>query len=967
MKGFSAALLVCVSLAAADPAAAQQLAVRWYGTQDGLASANITSVLQDSRGYLWLSTLDGVSRFDGTSFLNYSAPDDLPDPIVWTVAEDPAGRIWLGTNGEGLVRLEPGGPRGSNRIRTYRLTAGPAGNAVDAIAFDGRGRLWCISDAGLFRADSAREPLAFERIVASDGPTSRDDAYVQQPDHLWFAMGRQLIEVRGDRVVRHALPAAFQNQNVTAVRGRPDGSVVAAAGDDVLDLTTAGGADHWRAHGLRLTGDEIEALAVAPDGSVWIGTTRVLIHESAGAVQRFDRLSGIPAAVTSLCQDRSGRLWIGTRLGGVGRLSSDRVIAFTPAQGLPDRIVSRVMEGRDGSIVATTTSGVVAIRHDRVEPLPQGNTEPFRSIGRRLAVDRFGNWWAGTSAGLFFVRGPVLDFRRAIHLGPTLGLPVGNVFDGPGMRVIDDTLYVVVDQTLYAAPLKNDAPAPFHLVADMHQRPPVDLSGDSSGRLWLATFFGLVWKSPGRAASAPQPLDARTFMRDATGALWVGTRIHGIAITTDPAAPAPAYRRLTTHDGLSSDTVWSFARTDRFVYVGTGRGVDRYDRQSGAIENLSAIDGLAPSEVYQVIVDSRQRVWAATANGVLRFDPPIAPQPLQPPAVYVVGLRLNGSDVVPAPGARQLTAPPLSSPRSDIAIEFGSVDVDRPEPVSFEYRVDPLQREWSRRSTQRVVSYPRLPPGHFTFQVRSVTREGTGPIASVTLEVSPALWQRWWFVALALGAIVAVALAFQRARLGRLIALERVRRQIASDLHDDLGSGLAQIAVLAEVAQRDRSGRAAAVMTDVAGIARDLRASVGDIVWAVDPRHDQLADAVSRMREQALSILEPLGIAARFDADIPANIYLAPDRRRHLTLLVKEALTNIARHAAARQVTIVVHAASGRLVIDIADDGRGFDPASVARGRGLDNLEARARALGGTASVDAAPGRGTWIRVTVRL
>lgn len=962
-------------LMAAGTAAAQQLAVRWYGTADGLVSSNITSLEQDSRGYLWIATLDGLSRFDGTSFVNYHAPEDLSEPVVWTVAEDPWGRMWIGTNGQGVARLNspvPAGTAPSGRpFDVYRITPGESGNAVDAIAFDGRGRMWCVSDRGLYRADANREPLAFQRLVAADGTSDHDDVFVQAPDHLWFAMGRHLIEARGDRIVEHPLPAAYSRQSVAYLRGRADGTIVAALQSDVLELTTSGGHDAWRAHGLALAHEVIESLAIAPDGSLWIGTSRALIQDGARR-QRFDRSSGINEEVTALFPDRGGRLWIGTRLGGVGRLSTHAVRAFTTAQGLPSPIASRVVEGSDGTTVVSTWRGPVVIRDDRVERVPLGDTPPFDGISRRLVADRFGHWWIGTSDGLFFIRGPAFDLRRAVHVGASYGLPPHRVFDGPGLRVIDDTLFVVLGETLYKAHVTAGGPSRFETVTRMRNRAPLDVIADASGRLWMATFHGLAWQPPQPRTPVIEPqdggLDPRAFLRDSRGALWLGMRSRGLAVTTDPAAARPTYRVLTTRDGLSSDTVWSIAEAGRLIYVGTGRGLDRFDRDSGAIDNLFAIDGLAPSEVYDVVVDSRRRVWAATSGGVVRFDPPLNVVRIDPPAVYVVGMRLNGQPLGVAPlGAREVSVPAMIAPRSDLSIEYAGVDVDRTVPATFEYRLAGIDASWSAPTPQRVVSYPRLPPGRYAFEVRSATRNSRGPAAVVMLDVRPALWQRWWFLALSLGGLVAAALAVQRVRLGRVIALERVRRQIASDLHDDLGSGLAQIAVLAEVARRDRGAAREGIMADVAEIARGLRASVGDIVWAVDPRHDHLADAVSRMRELAVSMLEPQGVSIAFDAEIQEEAYLAPDRRRHLLLLFKEAVTNIARHASARNVTIDVRTRSGRLVLAIADDGRGFDVATATRGNGLDNLRSRARGLGGGIRIDSAPGRGTRIEAECPL
>src|SRR5262249_20390316 len=153
-------------------------------------------------------------------------------------------------------------------------------------------------------------------------------------------------------------------------------------------------------------------------------------------------------------------------------------------------------------------------------------------------------------------------------------------------------------------------------------------------------------------------------------------------------------------------------------------------------------------------------------------------------------------------------------------------------------------------TTERMVRYGRLAPGHYRFDVRAVDRDGltSARPAGLAFEIPPPIWRRWWFLASAAAAALAVGYALHRARVRRLLALEGVRRQIATDLHDDIGSGLSQIAVLSEVAKRvdgeARTGR----LDVIAGLARALRDSMSDIVWAVDPRHDRFTDLVQRMR-----------------------------------------------------------------------------------------------------------------------
>jgi signal transduction histidine kinase len=222
-------------------------------------------------------------------------------------------------------------------------------------------------------------------------------------------------------------------------------------------------------------------------------------------------------------------------------------------------------------------------------------------------------------------------------------------------------------------------------------------------------------------------------------------------------------------------------------------------------------------------------------------------------------------------------------------------------------------------------------------------------------------------VALALGG---GAYGLHAVRVRRLIGLERIRRQIATDLHDDVGSGLVQIAVMSEVAKRHAGLEAGGVLDEVAELARALRDSMSDIVWSVDPRRDRLSDLVRRLRQVTFGLFEAGKVDVSFDApadEVLGRIELSPDRRRHLFLAAKEALTNAAKHAAAKRVGVDVQIARSRLRLQVVDDGCGFDVTAPTDGQGVASLRRRAEALGGRLEVKSAPGRGTTLRLDVPL
>jgi signal transduction histidine kinase len=327
-------------------------------------------------------------------------------------------------------------------------------------------------------------------------------------------------------------------------------------------------------------------------------------------------------------------------------------------------------------------------------------------------------------------------------------------------------------------------------------------------------------------------------------------------------------------------------------------------------------------------------------------------------------------------GARSLQDLTLRPDQNTLAFEFLTLEFAE-EAVRYQYRMEGAETSWSSATEDRAVRYAGLSPGSYRFVVRAVDADGHGgEPATVAFVVVNHVWKRPWFLALAGLALVGVAYAGYRVRLAHLLALERVRTRIATDLHDDIGSSLSRVAILSEVARRQVDGHdeARSLLEDIGTTARTLIDATSDIIWAIDPRRDAVGPLAARVREFAGGLFSAGGARVRVQAEPEVeHVHLEPVGRRHLYLALKEALNNAARHARCREVTVRLAVHGRRLVAEVADDGCGFVPcepapdASTRGGRGLGSIRERAAALGGTLVVESAPGRGTVLRLEVPI
>ena len=982
-------LALTVLLVSAQSAQAQRLPVRHYGLSEGLPHNAVLKIYQDRKGFLWIGTFEGLARYDGDRFVTYSTVDGLGHDFVNDIAEDRQGRLWIATNGGGIALLTQGSPS----FRSFPVGSTPLANAVNAIAFDGDNALWAATDEGLYRApDPAAAPPAFERVVAI-GDADVSDVFVDTRARVWVWLpesGLRRLDAPRQTWIASKLPPS-RRVNVTEDR---QGRLFLAGDGGIFELAEPASGevsaeDLWRP--MALGGERVTATrAVLHDSRnhVWISTASGLIRYDGTTLRKYAADDGLPADPSRLFEDRDGNVWIVTSASGLYRVLPTTIATIT---GVDRRLlggVQSLFEGIDGRVYARLTSDRV-VEVTETQATSPGQPLPPRAqwSGRRMFRGRAGDWWVLGTGTLCQFAGPRFDParpERCLDLSPAISWPVTqatdttdipDLYEDPQGRVWFGDRERLWHLTMASDGSWNALAAPIELPPSRFPLAPA--LADRSGSIWLFSVDHVVRVSGGRAAvidggEAAAVRQPRSTFVDRQGRLWIGTRYSGVAMTAEPEASQPRFVRYTTKEGLSSNAVWSITQDNQGrIYLGTGRGLDRLDPATGHVRHFTTADGLAGDIVNQCLTDRRGAIWVATPTGLSRLLPADADRPAPPPVTYLSRIQIAGEEMpVPETGIQE--APPLVLPasRNSVLLQYIAPSFRGEHRLLYQYRLDGLDSDWSAPTEERAVNYARLTPGSYRFSVRAIDGEGEtpGPAATLSIEILPPIWRRGWFLAMAAVVLAALLFGAHRLRLRRLLAMEALRRQIATDLHDDIGAGLAQVAILSEVVRRQAPATAGGHLTEIATLARSMRDSMSDIVWAIDPRKDRLTHLVQRMRQFAIASLAGDDVRVEFHAPEEAalaQLALTPDRRRHLLLILKEAVTNIARHARASRVVIDLGVANGEIRLRIEDDGRGFDPAAVAHGHGLSNLQSRSRALGGELTIDAAPGRGSRLDVHI--
>lgn len=986
---------------------AEKLPLKIYTAADGLANNSVNRIVRDSHGYLWFCTSEGLSRFDGYEFRNFGRRDGLPHRVVNDVLETRDGDLWVATAG-GLCRYLPHA-EGKQKFVVYPARHDDRASFVNVLLEDRQGRLWSGTDAGLYEVQrrGKSDPLL---IKVSLGMPSEgwDDQVVSAlledaRGDLWIGAGSGLY--RRDATgaaVRYGELEGLPTNFVTSLLQDRDQRIWVGTHEGLckLALNPAVGSivesTFNKANGIGA--NPVKTLYQFADGILYVGTSAGLSITREASVPAFSThgaAHGVPpSGVTSFAEDTAGNLWMGTDGGGAVKLARSAFLTYTAEDGLAGTRIDAIFEA-EGKMCVVSRGGDDEVYINEFDGsrfkatrlrLPPGVAVPnWGARMQELAHDEKGNWWLGTSTGLLRYSGvaKLSDLGRTPIFEARAGQPAGPVIavyrDSAGARWISTTgkTNALMRQNPGDGTIRNySSEAPWFSTSG------ASLFGeDRSGQLWMGLLrFGRgqpeVARVRGDSFERLGGSDAtsggiRALLVDGRGQLWVGTNQSGLMQFDHPEAERPTFRRYTAADGLSSDIILSLAEdTAGRIYAGTGSGVDRLETATGRVTRYTSADGLAAGEVQASFRDRQGALWFGTASGLSRLIPAAA-NALQPPKVFITSLRVAGvRQATPESGATEVSGARYQPNQNDLDVGFVSLNFAPGEMLRYQYKLEGADSDWSQPSPVRTVNYSNLSHGSYRFLVRAINSEGlkSERPASFAFVILPPLWLRWWFQLCMVVLGAAVVYWLHRYRVKRLLDLERVRTRIATDLHDDVGSSLSQIAILSEVVRRGKPADVHAQLCDIGAISRELVDSMGDIVWAIDPVQDQLSDLVRRMRRFAADVLLASDTALSFQAPREDfDLRLDADLRRQTLLIFKEIMHNIVRHAHATKVDVSLHVDHVALLLRIHDNGCGFDPQSEHSGRGLRSMRDRARLVNAQLTVDSARDGGSTITLRVPL
>ena len=465
----------------------------------------------------------------------------------------------------------------------------------------------------------------------------------------------------------------------------------------------------------------------------------------------------------------------------------------------------------------------------------------------------------------------------------------------------------------------------------------LDITCDAKGNVYLLNKFGVCQLNPGSGKTSVyysnELLPDNTYVSmelDAKNRLWLGTLTNGIVVYDIP--------------------------TNKFILL---KG------QPTLLSN----DMLMQASTQ----DDNNHLYFWDVTGINIFNANDIQFNLPQPKAIVSDILMRGKSIIGNKLIDDLATYVFPHNNNDIDFAFSLLSFNESSKNTFAYMLEGVDEKWIYADTRNFASYHNLSPGKYTFLVKGKNNYGiwSEQPTKVIIEITPAFWQTVWFKLLCTLLVTAIIYWIYKLRLERALAVEKMRTKISRDLHDDLGSTLSSISILSgQVKSRliKQPETVEPILDKINESAIKMNDSLQDLVWAVKPENDTLQELLVRMEQFASGILESKNINYTFTGPTTvSDIKLNPELIRNIYLIFKEAVNNAAKYSNCANVTITIKEKGKQLSLSVIDDGIGFNPETVKRGNGLNNMTKRAAQIGGSLNIISEPNKQSGIVLECKI
>lgn len=906
---------------------------------------NLRAINEDKEGMMWVGNSVGeIGRFDKKTgrFLawnktgivfNSTTIKAARNPSIAKIYKDKDENLWLATN-NGLYEVKLGekkyGSYSDVQLVQYKHEPGNenslSSNQVSTIFEDSKGIMWIGTELGLNRFD--RKNKLFTRFVNDpDDSTSLSNNRVSgiaedRLGNIWVGtrMGLNKLE-KGQQRFIHFLH---------------DPNDPHSLGSNVI---------------FSLMIDRSNILWLATLGS---GVNKVDLNRNFITLFRnnpFDQNSLSNNKVTSICEDRTGTLWIGTAGGGLNSVDKQTgkythyFSSSVDSNSLGSNLVSCILEDSDGILwIGGGMNGDLAI------------LSRFHRATRSFTNYRFEHLYKGPPNG-----NPLLtiyeDRKKRLWIGTTDGYILFDKLTGKSRHFPYDP--------------KNPEGISDSWVNCVYE--------DKNGYIWLGPNSGDMNRldpvtgrikrfknDPADPTSISSGI-VKSIFEDSKGNVWFATRSGGLCKLN---ADSKTFKTFSKRDGLPSNTIYSVLEDDAgYLWLTTNKGLSRFSFPSGSVFNMDVNDGLQSNQFEAEVGNAGASckgkdgiLYFGGANGFNALNPYQLQLNTEIPRIVITQFKIFDKAIA---GKSEVSNIVLNYDQNFFSFEFTALNFINSLKNEYAYKLEGVDKDWVYCGNRRFANYTNLEPGRYIFRVKGSNNSGmwNEAGAKVDIRILAPWWKTWWFYTLSAVSIAMITVLLFRFRLRQRSKIFTIRNRLHRDLHDDVGSTLSSVKAFSEILEKNPENPF--ITNLIKENASEMIDRLEIISWATDPQHDKFKSLEDNMLKYARPLLHAHNIHLHYECTIKGDLVIPGDVRQNIFLIFKETVNNMVKYANASRFFVHILIRNHMFVVNLADNGKGFDGSIKGGGKGFKNIEKRAIEMHGSVSIVSTNGSGTRLELMV--
>ena len=942
---------------------AQKFAFKNISSEQGVPSLEIIDVLQDSTGFIWFTTLNGVAKYDGRTVKMIKKKDGLSGNFTRKLFLDSKNRLWVSTFGQGINYFSNDSLYSFSSDSTYKwrgagnFTEDDMGNiwilgANDIVCFDGKkfieydtihtisgisdvlykdGVLWIsTTNKGLYSYNIKNK--SYQNFNVDNGLRNNIcyTVFVDSENQLWAGCYGGLSLVKSDTILSFNISEDFNKNRVKKIIEDENGFL-------------------W----LALYGNGI---------AKWDKKNYEII-------QFYNEKNGLKHPFSnSILMDRDKNIWVATDGEGVFLLNDFSVQIFDTDYGFSSNQINSFNIKKDHIQVLTVNGGEILFYEDTLI----NNLITFHNneiVSLNTSIELNDTIWYGTSAGLRFRLNESEDFQKVKNVSPVSDNTLASILvkNRPFFSGIE-SVYTVEGKKLIIFDSKD------------HKQnvSPLALCIDGQSNVWTANFSSIAFLNIKDSTLYPY-LPSRKLRHFYSDCIGYKDKIYFVG---EDYFETISFKDNDTifkqHDVLRKvgvEMALSIMIKNDTVYIGHNKGFTYFnlndiDNKNIAYTNLTPEDGI-PDEGVQVIkVDKKGVFWMGSYQGLVMFDPSLRQQVNHPPKVYLTQTELF-SEVVSLD-----TLTELNYNQNHLTFKWSTIAFNKINQIEFTYFLDGFDEAWSKPTKDLKTTYKKLPPGHYQFKIKT---RYNGQVWSdenilASFYIDAPFYQKWWFILmifLIISAIIANLVysviitkkqknTLQKFSKELIKSQEKERSKISKDLHDSVGQ------LLLFVRNKLKS------TTDNNNLVNELDLALNEVRSISRQLHPYQLEKFGLTKAIELLVEKANDNSEIFFSDELDNIDNLFNKDTELSIyrIIQESINNVIKHSNAKSAKIEIEKQTKQIKLLIRDNGTGFDAKNILSGKkhtfGLTGIIERVKIINGGITIESSE-NGTLFKIYIPL